>query len=108
MWHASGDSDVRINETGIWEEIPGLALKIVLPEPASVRVLYSMSVMPDNNFGAAGKAAGVSVHFLCHLDSSNSSCAADIYKPATVYARAFPRALGPGLDMCCEYLVSYP
>lgn len=58
MWHASGDTDVWINETGVWQEIPGLALKIALPEPASIRVLYWMSVMPDHNFGATGRTAG--------------------------------------------------
>lgn len=46
---------MRINETGAWDDIPGLSLVIVLPEPASIRVLYSMSVMPDQNFGNHGK-----------------------------------------------------
>lgn len=55
MWHTVGSADVRINETGAWNEIPGLALSIVLPEPASIRVLYSISVMPDQSFGSHGK-----------------------------------------------------
>lgn len=48
--------DVRINETGSWGEISGLALTFVLPEAASIRVLYSMSVMPDQNFANEGDA----------------------------------------------------
>lgn len=55
MWYSTGDTDVRINETGIWDRIPGMTLKIVLPEPASIRVIYSMSVMPDQSFGCEGE-----------------------------------------------------
>lgn len=62
MWYSVGSTDVRINETGAWDDIPGLALSIVLPEPASIRVLYSMSVMPDQNFGSHGKI--VDVHLI--------------------------------------------
>lgn len=59
MWYSAGDIDVRINDTGRWEEIPGMAVTIVLPEPASIRLLYSMSIMPDHNFWAEGKAIGI-------------------------------------------------
>lgn len=52
---------MRISETGAWEQIPGLALKIVLPAPASIRVLYAMSIMPDHDVGASGTAAE-----MCH------------------------------------------
>lgn len=47
---------MRINQTGTWNEIPGLALRFELPEPASIRVLYSISVMPDQNFVNDGEA----------------------------------------------------
>lgn len=57
MWHSSGATDVRLNETGMWEEIPGLALTIALPEPASIRVLYSISVMPDQNINNDGESS---------------------------------------------------
>lgn len=56
MWYsAGGNYDVQINETETWNEIPGLSLKFDLPEPASIRVLYSMSVMPDQNFAYDGE-----------------------------------------------------
>lgn len=56
MWYsAGGNHDVQISERGTWNEIPGLTLKIDLPEPASIRVLYSMSVMPDQNFASDGE-----------------------------------------------------
>lgn len=55
MWYSVGATDVRLNETGYWDEIPGMALTIALPEPASIRVLYSMSVMPDRNFANYGE-----------------------------------------------------
>ncbi|CAN0543623.1 unnamed protein product, partial [Ectocarpus sp. 12 AP-2014] len=48
MWYSAGSNDdVQIDQTGTWNEIPGLRLQLELPEPASIRVLYSMSVMPD-------------------------------------------------------------
>lgn len=47
---------MRINQTETWNEIPGLALTFELPEPASIRVLYAMSVMPDQNFANDGEA----------------------------------------------------
>lgn len=56
MWYsAGGNHDVQISETETWSEIPGLTLKFDLPEPASIRVLYSMSVMPDQNFASDGE-----------------------------------------------------
>lgn len=56
MWSsAGGNYDVQINETGTWSEIPGLTLKFDLPETASIRVLYSVSVMPDQNFAYGGE-----------------------------------------------------
>lgn len=58
---------MRINETGGWDEIPGLALKIVLPAPASIRVLYAMSIMPDHDFGAAGRVTEMSRPFCVGL-----------------------------------------
>lgn len=59
IWYSTGGNhDVRINETGQWNEIPGLSLNFDLPEPASIRVLYSMSVMPEQNFVSDGKICG--------------------------------------------------
>jgi len=56
IWYSTGGNyDVRINETGAWDEVPGLSLKFNLPEPASIRALYSMSVMPDQNFASDGE-----------------------------------------------------
>ncbi|CAM9734048.1 unnamed protein product [Scytosiphon promiscuus] len=51
MWYSTeGYTDVRTEETETWDEIPGLRLNFELPEPASIRILYSISVMPDQNF----------------------------------------------------------
>lgn len=50
MWHSVGATDVRINETGIWEVIPEMVLNFLLPEPATIRILYLISVMPEQNF----------------------------------------------------------
>lgn len=50
MWHSMGATDVRINETGIWELVPEMVLNFMLPEPATIRILYSISVMPEQNF----------------------------------------------------------
>lgn len=55
MWHSGGSTDVRLKETGKWQGIPGLSLCVLLPEPASLRILYSMSVMPDQNFANDGE-----------------------------------------------------
>ncbi len=56
IWYSTGGNyDVRINESGAWDEVPGLNIKFDLPEPASIRVLYSMSVMPDQNFASDGE-----------------------------------------------------
>lgn len=56
MWYsAGGNHDVQITETETWNEIPGLSLEFDLPEPASIRILYSMSVMADQNFDSDGE-----------------------------------------------------
>ena len=56
MWYSAGSNhDVQISDAETWNEIPGLSLNFDLPEPASIRVLYSISVMPDQNFGADGE-----------------------------------------------------
>lgn len=59
MWYSAGSNDdVQIDQTGAWNEIPGLRLQLELPEPASIRVLYSMSVMPDQTFDNDGETWG--------------------------------------------------
>lgn len=56
MWFSEGGNyDIQISQTETWGEIPGLSLKFDLPEPANVRVLYSISVMPDQNFAYDGE-----------------------------------------------------
>ncbi|CAM9173657.1 unnamed protein product [Ascophyllum nodosum] len=47
MWHSAGFTNARISETGTWEAVPELTLTFLLPELASIRVLYSISVMPE-------------------------------------------------------------
>lgn len=56
MWYSTGgNTDVRVNETETWDEIPGLTLNVVLPEPACIRIMYCISVMPDQNFASDGE-----------------------------------------------------
>ncbi|CAM9210474.1 unnamed protein product, partial [Phaeothamnion confervicola] len=48
MWHASAVTDARTAAAlGVWEDVPEGSLSFVLPEPASLRALYCMSVRPD-------------------------------------------------------------
>ncbi|CAM9343751.1 unnamed protein product, partial [Hapterophycus canaliculatus] len=67
IWYSTaGNTDVRINETETWNEIPGLRLNLELPEPVSIRILYSISVMPDQDFtsGASQAAEDISARLV--------------------------------------------
>ena len=56
MWHSAGFTNARISETGTWEAVPELTLTFLLPELASIRVLYSISVMPEYIYLNEGEA----------------------------------------------------
>jgi hypothetical protein len=55
MWHAEGVRDAKLDTAGAWQAVPDLSIAFTLSEPASLRLLYSMVVLPDQNFGADGE-----------------------------------------------------
>ncbi|GMI23781.1 hypothetical protein TeGR_g4408, partial [Tetraparma gracilis] len=47
LWSALPTSDAVVSESGAWRDMPDSAVSFTLPEPATLRFLYSMTVRPD-------------------------------------------------------------
>lgn len=57
IWHSHADSIARIDAEGSWTDVPDTSLEFTLPEVASLRFLYSMTVRSDQIDGQNGECA---------------------------------------------------
>lgn len=89
MWHSIGSVDLHMNKSGRWHEIPDMELSIFLSEPASIRVLYSMTIMSEHVLHNEGKRLSLmnlSLHqYLLSVEQSSSLFSIPIAHGICVY-----------------------